>query len=122
MAEERRRFSRVPFKVNTEVAINDVVYRVDEIINLSVGGCLLPIKADLASGTPCDIKIFLSGTDCEMSIRIDGVINRRDGDTVAVRFARINPESLIHLQNIVRYNSPDADVIESEIVKNPGIF
>ena len=36
MREERRRFSRVPFKVNTEIAINDVVYSVDEIINLSV--------------------------------------------------------------------------------------
>ena len=100
----------------------DAVYDVDEIVNLSVGGCLLPIKADLAQGAPCRIKIFLSGSASEVSVRINGEISRVEGGAVAVRFIRIDPESLMHLQNILRYNSADADVIEREIVKNPSIL
>ena len=122
MREERRRFSRISFKVSAEMTTDDAVYHVDEIVNLSMGGCLLPIKADLAQGISCRVKIFLSGTDSEVNPRIDGEVSRVEGAAVAVRFIRIDPESLIHLQNIIRYNSPDADVIEREIIKNPSIF
>ena len=121
MAEERRRYSRISFKVKAEMAVGDAVYDVDEIVNLSMGGCLLPVKAILAQGTPCRIKIFLGGTDSEVSLRIDGEVRRAEGAGVAVRFTRIDRESLMHLQNIIRYNYPDADVIEREIIKNPNI-
>lgn len=55
------------------------------------------------------------------SIRIEGEIVRTTPEGLAINFVRIDPESLFHLQNIVKYNSPDADIIESEINKNPGI-
>ncbi len=56
-----------------------------------------------------------------MAVQIDGEIVRTTPEGLAVNFVRIDPESLFHLQNIVKYNSPDADVIESEINKHPGI-
>ncbi len=122
MSDENRRFTRVPFKVNAEITANDVTYNSNEISNLSVGGCLIPVSAELDPGTPCRIKIFLEGTSDELSVRIKGEIVRADSGFTAIKFTRIDPESLFHLQNIIRYNSPDADMVEGEINKHPGLL
>ena len=67
------------------------------------------------------LKIMLSGTAEGIAVNIDGEIIRCDDDAVAIKFTRIDPDSLFHLQNIIRYNSPDADAIEDEIHKHPGL-
>ena len=121
MSDDSRRFTRIPFKMNTEIEINDDTYSTDNITNLSVGGCLLPIDIEPQPGTDCRVKISLEGTAEEIAIRIDGEIVRSIPEGLAVKFVRIDPESLFHLQNVIKYNSPDADIIDSEIIKNPGI-
>lgn len=121
MSEDKRRFTRISFKMNTEIKVNNETFSTYDIANLSVGGCLLPFKIDVESGTPCEIKIVLEGTADEMAIIIEGEIVRTTPEGIAVNFTKIDPESLFHLQNIIKYNSPDADVIESEINKHPGI-
>lgn len=121
MTEDRRKFTRVPFKVEAEITVGDIFFKVEEISNLSIGGCLVPITADFEEGTACHVKIFLSGTSSEMSIRIDGEIKRSAPGTLAVKFTRIDPDSLFHLQNIIRYNSPDPDIVDREITEHPGI-
>jgi hypothetical protein len=121
MSDDNRRFTRIPFKMNTEIVVNDQTYSTNIITNLSVGGCLLPLNIEPAPGSSCRIKITLEGTTDEMAISIEGEIIRTTPEGLAVKFVRIDPESLFHLQNIIRYNSPDADTIESEIIKHPGI-
>lgn len=121
MSDNKRRFTRIPFKVHTELMVQGNVYIAEEISNLSVGGCMLPIVVDLEPQTDCQMKITLSGTTDGITINVDGEIIRSDQDAVAVKFTRIDPESLFHLQNIIRYNSPDADAIEDEINKHPGL-
>ncbi len=121
MSDDNRRFTRIPFKMKTEITVNDETFTTSDITNLSVGGCLLPVTFDAQPETPCQIKITLEGTKDEMAVRIEGEIVRTTSEGLAVNFIRIDPESLFHLQNIVRYNSPDADIIDSEISKHPGI-
>jgi hypothetical protein len=58
MPGEKRRFTRVPFRVRAEIMADDFSSRAEEILNLSVGGCLLPVKADLEKGTECHVKIL----------------------------------------------------------------
>ncbi len=121
MDEEKRRFTRVPFKVQVEMAADDILYHTTQIKNLSLGGCLLPISAELEAGTLCQIRIQLSGASSDMEVRVDGEITRGDSGAVAVSFTRINPDSLFHLQNIIRYNSTDPDQVEWEIFNHPGV-
>ena len=121
MSDERRRFTRIPFKVDVEMTVNEVSYRAEEISDLSIGGCLLPVVADLEPGTVCQVKLVLSGTNTELSIRIKGEIQRSLPGGLAIKFTRIDPDSLFHLQNVVRYNSPDADEIDREILDHPGL-
>ena len=122
MREEHRRFTRIPFKTRAEMIVHDHVYEAEEIINLGVGGALLPISAEFDPGTVCRLRILLSGTSSELIIRTDGEIVRSEGDTVAVKFTGIDPDSLFHLQNILRYNAPDAESIEREIEAHPGLL
>ncbi|MBU0988348.1 MAG: PilZ domain-containing protein [Proteobacteria bacterium] len=119
---EKRRFTRVPFKVKVEMTVNKVLYWADGIDNLSVGGCLLPVEADLETGTTCHLKILLSGTNSELSVQVDGEIIRCESGAVAVKFVQIEPDSLFHLRNIVRYNYPDSEKVEQEISKHPGLL
>ncbi len=121
MTDEKRRFSRIPFRVRAEMTVNNVLYSSEEINNLSVGGCLLPIKVDVETGAKCNLKILLSGTNSELSVRVGGKITRCEPGSVAIKFTEIEPDSLFHLQNIVRYNSPDTDRVEQEISNHPGL-
>jgi len=121
MSDDNRRFTRIPFTMHTELEANGETHKTENISNLSVGGCLLPLSLDLPSGTECRVKIVLEGTVEELAIMIEGEIVRTTPEGLAIKFVRIDPESLYHLQNIVRYNSPDADIIENEINKHPGL-
>ena len=121
MSDNKRRFTRIPFKVQTELFVQGNVYQAEEITNLSVGGCMLPIDVALEPQTECRLIITLSGTTDGIAVNVDGEIIRSDQGSLAVKFTRIDPESLFHLQNIIRYNSPDADAIEEEIIKHPGL-
>jgi hypothetical protein len=122
MKDEKRRFTRVPFRVKTKVAAKNVIFSAEEITNLSVGGCLLPIEAELEPETECRLEILLSGTATELSVQVEGKIVRCESGTMAIRFTRIEPDSLFHLQNIIRYNYPDTDKVEHELGKHPGLI
>ena len=122
MSKERRRFPRIPFTFMTEIKVNDTSYFTEKISNISIGGCLLKIDADLYVGTKCQIFMRLSGESSELTVSIRGEILRCDEGITAVKFIGIDPDSLFHLQNIVRYHSPDPDKIEEEISERPGIL
>ena len=116
-----RRFSRIPFRVQTELVVDETRFTANQLSNLSVGGCLLPISAEIPPGSSCTVKILLEGTADPMQVSVEGEIVRTSAEGVAVKFTRIDPESLFHLQNIIRFNAPDADAIEDEIHRHPGL-
>lgn len=119
MTAEKRRFSRIFFNVRARLAIGEKVYEVERIVNLSVGGCLLEIKDDLPLGQECKFTILLP----RMAPGIDvfGEIIRSGSGETSVKFIRITPDNLVHLQNIIRYNAEDPDAIEEEINAHPGL-
>jgi hypothetical protein len=115
MSDNKRRFTRVVFRAAAELNIDGVIYTSADIENLGIGGCLLPVAVPFAADTDCTVKILMSGTSSELSIKAHGKIKRNTGKTVAVRFAKIDPDSLYHLKNIIRYNAVDPDAVENEL-------
>ena len=122
MSGEKRRFSRIPFRVNAELTVGEKSFLVEEIQNLSIGGGLFPIEEELETGEICRIEIILEGSSSELSIYVSGEVIRSTDGSAAIQFTRIDPDSLFHLQNIIRFNAPDPDVIEEEIRNHPGII
>ena len=122
MSEDKRRFTRVPFKTKTKLTVEGKLFTADELYNLSVGGCFLPVAADMKVGAAVSLSIALSGTDTDVHVRVEGEIIRSESNGVAIKFTEIDPDSLIHLQNIIRYNAVDTEAVNEEIKKHPGLF
>ena len=108
--------------MKSELVVQDKKYAFDEIINLGIGGCLLQLETNLDPGTPCTLHIILKKTGNEPTVTVDGTIVRSERGNVAIKFIRIDLESLHHLQKIARYNSPDPDQVEQEIKEHPGLI
>jgi c-di-GMP-binding flagellar brake protein YcgR len=121
MTEEKRRFSRIFFDMPAELTVADTSYPIEQIANLSIGGCLLRIEDDLPVGSECKIAIMLNDPPHDLRVEVNGEIVRNDAETVGIKFTRINPEDLIHLQNIIRYNAENPDKISEEIKQHPGL-
>jgi hypothetical protein len=121
MPDGNRRFTRVPFPVAAELRIGAAVYPDLEIIDLGVGGCRLAQKEGFAAGTACDIVIDLSGAEGSLKIAASGEVIRSGPDGTAVQFTAMDPDSLFHLKNVVRYNCADPDRLEDEFARHPGL-
>lgn len=121
MTENRRRFSRVRFNVNAQFHLQGQAFDVDALYNLSIGGCLVNLPGTFPVGTPCRVDILLNPDAENMIVTVDGEVVRTDQEGVAVKFTQIDPNSLFHLQNIIRYNASDTEKIEQEIDEHPGI-
>ncbi len=122
MADDKRRFTRVPFKTKAQFTVEDKSFTADELYNLSVGGCFLPVAANVKVGASVSLSIALSDTDTDVYVRVEGEIIRSEPNGVAVKFTQIDPDSLFHLQNIIRYNAEDSEAINEEIKRHPGLI
>jgi len=121
MSSEKRRFTRVPFKVKAALTVDEQRHTIDRLDNLSVGGCLLPLKIEIRPGAACQLEIWMSGSSSDLNIAVEGEVVRTTTGRTAVKFTRIEPDSLFHLQNIVLYNADDPAKVEQEINDRPGI-
>lgn len=107
------------FDVRAQLTVGEVECQIDKIINLSVGGCLLFIDKKLPLGVDCTFTLALDGV--VEGVELYGEIVRSDGQEVSIKFTKVDPGSLFHLQNIIRYNSEDPDTVEKEISEHPGL-
>ena len=119
MTVEKRRFSRIVFDVAAKLRVNGVDYLVERITNLSVGGCLLAVNDCFSLDQECSVTILLSRL--EPGVMVYGRIVRVTDAEVSIQFTSVTPENLRHLQNIIRYNAQDADVIDQELSSRTGL-
>jgi len=117
---ERRRFTRISLSMAAELTVADAVYPFSQIDNLSVGGCSLETTLAIQQGAACRFWLPLE-TPAALGIEVHGKIVRCDGTSMSVQFTRITPESLFHLQNLLRFNAHNPDKIEEEINERPGL-
>ena len=108
--------------MRSEFSVNNNLYIFEELINLSIGGCLLPGATQAEPGDKCLLKILLGDNEYGPAVSIEGEIARILDDTTAVSFTKIDPESLEHLHRIAQYNASDPEKVEEEIKKHPGLF
>ncbi len=124
MEQDKRRFTRIslPFPIIFSLE-NGESQVVQQIKNLSVGGCLLTLARVPETGRACTVIINLSNAGEDgPCIRAQGTVVRRIDEDIAIQFTAIDPESLFHLQHLLLYNAPDPDKIDSEIQLHPGIL
>jgi hypothetical protein len=104
--------SRIVFHVNASIGFDGKTVN-GEVENLSINGMFMNTVENIPAGQDVDVSIYLSGTTSELSIKIIGVIIRKDFKGVAVKFTQIGFDSYIHLKSIIEFNRLD----ETKIIK-----
>ncbi len=113
---EKRRFTRVPFRIETEITAGELKFK-GEVKDLSLRGMCILTEHLLEIGTPVDILLSLTGKQSNLVIMLQGKVIRKDAESIAVYFDTVELDSFIHLKNIVAYNSTDPEKIMAEYIQ-----
>ncbi len=118
---ERRRNVRVIFRSSVSVTEVDGAGRKgrtvasDETRDISLKGVYVPTEEPLEPGIECLVELRLMGESSELTLRIQGQVVRTDDSGMAVTFSKMDIDALIHLKNILYYNSGDPERIDAEL-------
>jgi hypothetical protein len=113
---EKRKFSRVDFKKEVEIFVNDVKC-LGEIENLSLKGAFLKTPYSLQIDDQIEIIIHLTANN-DYDVNLKGKVIRLTDDGAGIIFDRIDLDSFSHLRNIIAYNFGDDDLVMEEFFNN----
>ncbi|MFC1835584.1 PilZ domain-containing protein [Thermodesulfobacteriota bacterium] len=119
--DEKRRFTRVPYKVDVTVSCGDSTLTARQLKDISLGGMYILSDKCLDVETKCDVTLSLTGTTSRLLIRLTAEVIRCDEATaqedargMALRFRDMDLDGLIHLQHFIRIRSGDPEAIDKE--------
>jgi len=109
-----RQFSRILFDRDVTLKIGNSTIH-GEIENLSLQGALLKTEHPLNLQESVDLELRLSGDPDPLILVLQGTVVRCEKDKAALHFTRMDPESFIHLKNIMAYNQGDEAIVRNEL-------
>lgn len=113
---EKRHFKRVVFRTEAVVRYGDKTFT-GEVTDLSLRGMFVTSPLDIPLGQAVKAKILLSGSTSELSIQVDGIVVRHQGENgIGIEFHEMDADSFVHLRNVVIYNSGDAAQVMDEFM------
>jgi hypothetical protein len=120
--EERREFIRVPFSTEIEVRTPGRTIRSSDSLNVSMNGLRFTTTEPAPEeGTPCQIRLVLSGGDPRAEIEAKGIIVRSAPGDLAVHFTELEVDGYQHLCQLILNNTDDPDQAERELAAHWGI-
>ncbi len=86
--------------IHTRITITaaETIYVSNKLRDISLGGAYIAIEAPLPEATTCTLDIDLIGPASLLRIQVEGEVVRAQEDGVAVKFTRIDLDSLLHLK------------------------
>jgi hypothetical protein len=113
MTDNRRKFSRIPFKSEARLFVPDGEHVV-EVLDLSLKGALIHPKAPIfvTVGTNATLKIHLDNLGT--SIRMEVTIVHHMTDYYGLVSREIDLDSVTHLRRLVELNLGDEAMAERE--------
>lgn len=112
---ERRRFSRIDFDAQVELAQGSETCTA-ELVDISLKGLLLqPIGGvQLQQGEPVHVKILLSD---QTAITMTAEIAHQSANQLGLECALIDIESMSHLRRLIELNLGDPGAAERELIE-----
>jgi hypothetical protein len=115
---EKRRFSRAPFQMEIRVIADDRIVVSNHLRDISLGGAYIVVDRPLPEGMPCILSIDLIGPRSLLRVEIEGEVVRVENEGMAVKFTRIDVDSLVHLRHLIRVHAQDPETIDCEFESN----
>lgn len=110
---DRRKGVRVRFDTGVSLTIesgNQVITATGDIRDISLNGLFVRTSEKMESGTGCDVRIELTGTEVPIILEIKGKVVRMEDTGVGIHFDAMDLDTFMHLKNVVRYNAPESDI------------
>jgi len=122
-AEERRRNVRVIFRTSVSVTetgegARTVSVEKEGTRDISLQGLYVLTSEPFPAGTECMVNLRLTGSSSDLQLDILGTVVRTDDTGMAIKFESMDIDALIHLKNILYYNSGDPERIDAELSGN----
>jgi hypothetical protein len=113
MVDNRRKFSRIPFRSEASLFLPDGEYVVD-VLDLSLKGALIHPHANMfvTVGTTCTLKIRLDNVGT--TIRMEATIVHHLANYYGLACRDIDLDSVTHLRRLVELNLGDEAMAERE--------
>jgi hypothetical protein len=111
---EKRKFTRIKFDTEVKLTADQTVIVSNQLRDVSLGGAFVCSPQTLPKGTICVLEIKLVGPASLLRIGVEGQVVREEEDGMAVKFTRIDLDSLIHLRHIIAIRSGDPKGVDDE--------
>jgi len=110
----KRQFSRIPFDRDVTLKVGNAKIHA-EIENLSLQGVLLKTTHPLDLQEIMDIELRLSNNPDPFLLELQGTVVRCEDKKAAIHFTGMEPDSFLHLKNIIAYNQGDEALVVEEL-------
>lgn len=115
MPSDRRRRTRVNFHARADIQTLGARLLDLETRDLSHKGVFLLGELPLKDGLGCTVTLHLVGeTENAPTLHMEGRIVRSTGEGTAIDFVSMDPETYLHLRNLVLLNAEDPEEAEKE--------
>lgn len=112
---DRRRRTRVNFHTKADIQTTGARLLDLETRDLSHKGVFVLGEHPLKDGQGCAITLRLMGEgDDSPVMQMEGRVVRSTGEGTAIDFVSMDPESYLHLRNLVLLNAEDPEEAEKE--------
>ncbi|WP_027853750.1 PilZ domain-containing protein [Marinobacterium litorale] len=112
-ANERRRFSRIPFDAGCELHTPSGPVEV-QLVDISLRGALIESAKPLSltEGESVSLHIYLAN---DVLIEMPGTVKHLDGRQYGFRAGEMDLESVSHLRRLIELNLGDETQLEREL-------
>ena len=118
---DQREFSRSSILVRSELRLDSGVLVEGQARDLSLEGISIETDQSVPVGNPVKMTLLLDAGQGPLRIETAGEVVRVSEKGVAIRFTKIDAESLEHLRRLVMFNADDVDRVEQEFDAHIGI-
>jgi hypothetical protein len=115
---EKRKFTRIPFHTKITITAGENTYISNRLRDISLGGAFIILESVLPQATACSLDIDLIGPASLLRIQVEGEVVRAQENGIAVKFTRIDLDSLLHLRHMIKVFTQDPELIQHEFVTN----
>ena len=116
--DEKRQFTRIPFRTEAKITTSHEVISSNSLLNISLGGAFVEVKESLPEGEPCVLSVDLIGPASLLRIHVDATVVRVEDEGIALKFTRIDLDSLVHLRHLIKIHAMDPETVDNEFTEN----
>lgn len=115
---DRRRRTRIPFRARVDIQATGMRLMDMESRDLSHKGVYVLGDLPLKQGQSCMVTVHLVGQGDDVpTLQMEGRIVRSGANGTAIDFVSMDPDTFMHLRNIVLLNAQDPDTAEIEFTQ-----